>query len=193
MKRGFTFVEVLTVLAATGVVSGTLYSMTRSSREAAREGTCMGHMHTIYQALVEYSADWQGPEQMPGMGEIKFVGTPQALLKYVPDKNVFYCPNTPKAMRRLAWSSYQLNFLKVRKDGSDEIKKYYEWWKTQLRTLGSKAPLVICNTHDETYWAPAEENIDPDLAKPFQIHLDLDGAVEAKRFNVRRYTTVISN
>jgi len=183
------------MIATVGVASGVFYSLSgnRVKRERAREQTCAQHLHQIYQALQEYSADWQGPEEVPGMGELKLVASPRALLKYVPDKDVFYCPNASSALRKRVWSSYQLDFLMVKPDGTTHVNQYLAWWKTQLRTMGPKAPLAICNTHDETYFAPMEEETDPDLAKPFQLRLGLDGSVEANRFNSRRYTTIVLN
>jgi hypothetical protein len=127
------------------------------------------------------------------LGDIKLVAKANALLKYAPDKSIFYCPNTPMAMRKKAWSSYQLDFLMVSPNGDPVIGRYLNWFHKQLTTMGSRTPLAICNIHDETYYAPREENIDPDLAKPFQLHLDVDGSVEATRFNGKRYTTIISN
>jgi prepilin-type N-terminal cleavage/methylation domain-containing protein len=188
MKRGFTIVELLTVLSIVALLSGIVFAMSAGPREKAREASCASNLHQIYVGLSLYSADWPGPEQMPGLGDIRLLPSIRPLLQYIPSRDVFFCPNTTAAMRQThVWSTYELNFLIVQADGNQQKTTFLNWWTTQLETLGQQAPLVICNIHDETYYAPRETNVDPDLAQPFQIHLQLDGATVAGRFPGRRF------
>jgi prepilin-type N-terminal cleavage/methylation domain-containing protein len=189
LNQGFTLVEVLTVSATVALLSGIVYAMSSGSREKARETVCAGNLHKIYTGLELYSNDWPGAEQMPGLGDIRLIPNLDALLKYVPSHEVFYCPNTTRAMRDgKAWSTYELTFVLAQGDPKDKKNDtYLYWWKTQLENMGQKAPLAICNIHDETYYAPQERDEDPDLVQPFQIRLQLDGAVASGRFPVRRH------
>jgi len=185
--RGFTLIEVLTVIVILTILSGIGFVMAEPAREKAREASCMSNLRQIYTALALYSNDNPGPEQLPGLGDIRLLPQIKPILAYTKSHEIFYCPNTTPAMRKKAWSTYQINFLIVKPDVNKKLDHYLDWWKTQLALLGQRAPLVICNLHDETYYAPREQDIDPDLAQAFQIHLQLDGSVAAGRFPGRRF------
>jgi hypothetical protein len=190
MKRGFTPIEVLTCAAVAALVSGVAYIATEPVREKAREQTCAGHLHQIYVALLSYAADNPGPEEIPGLGQIKMVASPVTLLPYVKSHAVFYCPNTPMAKSKsplFPWSTYELNFTITPKGKDQRVNSFLSAFKSDLASLGPKMPLVLCNMHDETYYGPREQDVDPDLAQPFQLRLQLDGNVAASRFVSKRH------
>lgn len=187
VRRAFAMVEVLAVFAIVALVSGVVFAMSAGSREKARESSCMSNMHQIYTALALYSADNPGPEEFPGMGDIKLLPVVTDILPYVKSHDVFYCPNSTQAMKRDAWSTYEMNFLLIHPGDNARLKSYMDQWENELHNLGATTPIVICNIHDETYYAPAEQDIDADLAEPFQIHLQLDGSVKAGRFPGKRH------
>jgi hypothetical protein len=193
--RGFSAIEVLTCAALAGLVSGVAFVASEPMREKTRENTCMGNLHQIYVGLQLYSNDNPGPEQYPGMGQIKMVPHVTTILPYVKSQSIFFCPNTPpmKDSRLKYWSTYELNFITVRSDGSPKTQAFLNTFKSDLANLGPKMPLVICNMHDETYYGPREQDIDPDLAQPFQLHLQLDGSVAAHRFVAKRHRSFTMN
>jgi prepilin-type N-terminal cleavage/methylation domain-containing protein len=187
MRRGFTFVEVLTVIAILALLAGVVFAMSAAPREKGRESACSNNLHQIYLGLELYSADYPGPEQLPGLGDIRLLPNVPAILQYVPSHDVFYCPNSTAKMRKRAWSTYEINFQLLGPSSNPKINMYLAQWEAELQSLGTATPLVICNVHDETYYAPLEQDLDPDLVRPFQLHLRLDGGVTAGRFPGRRH------
>jgi prepilin-type N-terminal cleavage/methylation domain-containing protein len=188
-KRAFTLMEVLTVVAILALLAGIIFAMSAGPREKGRESACSSNLHQIYLGLDLYANDNPGPEQMPGLGDIKLLPNVPAILNYVPSHNVFYCPNSTSAMIKKAWSTYEINFELLNPADDPKIDTYITQWEAELKSLGDATPLVICNVHDETYYAPEEADVDQDLIHPFQIHLRLDGGVTAGRFPGRRHRT----
>ncbi|HWD39343.1 MAG TPA: type II secretion system protein [Fimbriimonas sp.] len=195
MRRGFTIVEVLLTVMVAGLVSGVVFSMTAGVREKSRQRICASNMHAIFQGLTMYAADNPGPEQMPGLGEIKLLPMANLLSPYLPSHDVMYCPNTPPRLRKPKgyWSTYEVNFVAMPAAKDKQITAYYNTFKYDLANLGPKMALAICNMHDETYYGPREQDVDPDLAQPFQIRLLLDGSVAARRFAAKRQRTFTIN
>jgi hypothetical protein len=195
MIKGFTPIEVLTCTALAGLVSGVAFVAAEPLREKSRESTCASHLHQIYLGLQMYGADNPGPEQYPGLGEIKMVPHVTDILPYVKSQSIFYCPNTPPQKKGALkyWSTYELNFITVRSESGPRAQAFLNTFKSDLANLGPKMPLVICNMHDETYYGPREQDIDPDLAQPFQIHLQLDGSVGAHRYVAKRHRSYTVN
>ena len=187
MRHAFTLVELLTILAILTLLAGIIFAMSAGPREKGRETMCSSNLHQIYLGLQLYSADYPGPEQMPGLGDIKLLPRVPAILKYVPSHDVFYCPNSTAAMKKKAWSTYEINFLLLDPTQDPKIATYLDQWEAELKNLGGASPLVICNIHDETYYGPTEQDVDPDLVSPYQIHLRLDGGVTAGRFPGKRH------
>jgi len=194
VNRGVTILEVLTLAALTGLLSGVGYIATEGAREKGREHICASNLHQIYVGLSIYSADNAGPEQLPGLGSIKLVPQVTALSPYVP-RGDFYCPNTPPKIvnSHRFWSTYELAFVYVAPKGSKGLTSYVNHFKDELKAQGPQTPLAICNMHDETYYGPREQSIDPDLARPFQLHLQLDGSIAANRFPGRRHRSFTIN
>jgi hypothetical protein len=176
-------------------VSGLAFVASEPMREKSRETTCAGNLHQIYEGLALYAADNPGPEQYPGLGQIKMVPHVTDILPYVKSKNIFFCPNTPpqKNKKIQYWSTYELNFILVRSESGPQVQNFLNSFKTDLSLLGPKMPLAICNMHDETYYGPREQDVDPDLAQPFQLHLQLDGNVVAQRYAAKRHRSFQSN
>ena len=66
LKRGFTLVELMVVIGIIAALSGILFVVFSSAREAARRQGCVSNLRQIAQAMAMYRADWNGVEASPG-------------------------------------------------------------------------------------------------------------------------------
>ena len=94
-RRGFSLIELLTVIAIIAILAALLFPVFSSVREKARQTTCMSNMHEIGRSLAQYQLD-NGfyPVSLRGL-----VGDNGGALlassgKYLKnDKSIFVCPD----------------------------------------------------------------------------------------------------
>lgn len=102
-RRGFTLLELLTVIAIIAILAGLLFPVFNQVRESARKSSCMSNMHQIVQALKVYKDDWHAyPETLYGgqySGAAGCTAYPAGLVRkglfpeYVKSEDVFVCPD----------------------------------------------------------------------------------------------------
>lgn len=94
MKRGFTMVELLTVIAIIAILAAIIFPVAATVRERARRGLCTSNLYQIYTALEQYKLD-EG-------------AYPPALFGYILD-NGSQCANVPNVP---SMDQFRAGFLK---------------------------------------------------------------------------------
>jgi prepilin-type N-terminal cleavage/methylation domain-containing protein len=93
--RGFTMVELLTVIAIIAILAGILFPVFATVRRNVHKATCTSNLHSIAQGLKMYKDD-RGvyPEALYG-----FVGAPPEAVflypNYIKEQAIFRCPLSP--------------------------------------------------------------------------------------------------
>jgi prepilin-type N-terminal cleavage/methylation domain-containing protein/prepilin-type processing-associated H-X9-DG protein len=93
-KRGFTLLELLTVLATLGILAAILFPVFAQARARARQARCVSHLHQLAQAGRLYLADYD--ERFPSCYR-PFSGPERldlaiALRPYLRNPAPFHCP-----------------------------------------------------------------------------------------------------
>jgi prepilin-type N-terminal cleavage/methylation domain-containing protein len=93
--RGFTLVELLTVIAIIALLAGILFPVFMTAREAMRQGTCSTNISELIKAAKMYKDDWGAyPDALyavsynAGPLEVRLGDR-----KYVANRDRFTCPN----------------------------------------------------------------------------------------------------
>lgn len=104
VRRGFTLVELLIVLAIISLLAGLLFPAFAAARQAALSTSCLSHFKSAYSATGLYAQDYDDrlmpTNHRPGTPPDPFVDRvwPQLLLPYLRDFRTFDCPADPNAM-----------------------------------------------------------------------------------------------
>src|ERR1035437_2814888 len=85
-RRGFTIIELLTVMAIIAILTAILLPVLGMAREQARRATCQSNMHQIHEALAMFQKDTLGvppglwdPAQYNSLGLTSNGGRPLGL------------------------------------------------------------------------------------------------------------------
>lgn len=106
MQRGFTLIEMLTVIALIALLTGILLPAYFIIREKSRQSDCMGNLKSIGLALKGYAQDHDGVNTLSlarGVfgGQCAFFGLyAHILLPYTRSKIVYACPSQPFPLLR---------------------------------------------------------------------------------------------
>lgn len=185
-ERGFTFVEVIVVIAILMILAALALPVYSSAKERARERTCMARLQQIHQALELYESDNPGGEPLHrnvGLPEMA-IRRPAVLEPYLGSLDMLHCPETPPCARdRLAssyiWTSPPTPGL----PGYESYAFQFDRWFDEPE---KGFPVIHCLVHDELYYFPRERHLSEQLNPPFVIRLLPSGAVKAGRYSIHR-------
>ena len=101
--KGWSLIELLTVIAIIAILVAILYPVFSRAKEAAKKATCLSNVSQLSKAMRLYSLDYDGyihfvrgrPTNDPLMGGQYGTGYyfKKSMKNYVPAWDVYYCPS----------------------------------------------------------------------------------------------------
>lgn len=180
--RGVTLVEVLIVSGILVVLAAIVFVATGPTREKGREATCMSQLRQIHGAIALYEAD--NPACDPISQHLGINAWPvldgRHFLQLI-DRELHYCPDTPKCAQVKLVSSYQLPLGVTFPFVPDH--PVFKQVEKLAETNGSNTALLRCFVHDELYYSKNAEDVSRKFYKPNAIELFPDGRVKISRIN----------
>lgn len=109
MRKGFTLIEMLTVIAIVAVLAAILFPVLSSARGKARQATCLSNLRQVGEAIGLYEQDSGGflptwsithptqssPPATRDLPAADVVTWDLSIMKYLKDKRVLMCPSNP--------------------------------------------------------------------------------------------------
>jgi prepilin-type N-terminal cleavage/methylation domain-containing protein len=96
-RRGFTLVELLTVIAIIAILAAIIFPVFSVVRRNVHRTQCMSNLHSLVQAIKIYRDDYRVyPEALYGYGYATGGGRTFLFPQYIKDKSGFRCPINPQ-------------------------------------------------------------------------------------------------
>ena len=122
-RKGFTLVELLTVIAIIAVLAAMLFPVFSRAREQARKATCQSNLKQLGLTMMMYSQDYD-EHMLPAMVETDdSYRWPQILAPYLKDRAFVTCPDADYSGTMGSGFTYQDTFTS--QPGDPSYKFYY--------------------------------------------------------------------
>jgi len=142
-RSAFTLIELLVVIGIISVLVAILLPVLQLAREQARVTQCVGNLHSLGVAWVQYAADNSGALAFADTAQGGWVNSGNAgtqyskgdLFPYLPDANVFNCPD---ASNENITRSYSMNEV-----FASDATKWQPVGYRNMRQLGNAANCFV--------------------------------------------------
>lgn len=185
MRRAFTLIEVVTVLAILVILIGLLWLGARPARARACEAESIAQLRQIGVALLQYATDTDSTSVYPELHGMAYTCArfEEIMPRYGVTREMLSNRFAPKHSLRRLYMTYMVQIDANPLPFWDE--GIYVDMRARLiereRQVGSQLEAVIDSAIDEFFYYPSEREIDLSLASPYQIWLAVDGSVQARR------------
>lgn len=185
-SRGFSLAEIVVVTAIAAVIASIALVALHPAIERSHQAACMGQLRQMHAAVMQYTADCDASEEVPGLGPLA-TGALHAglrpLIPYLKSKQIRYCPDLPPGFRgKMAttyiWVPVPSRLIAQPSPGEAQMLRNQA---DEILHKGQEFPLWRCTIHDEIYYQPRESNVDRALSQPFLLEVAVSGSVSAGR------------
>ena len=194
-KTGFTLTEVLVAVGVIFILAAIVVAATGPMREVARQGACASNLMQLHQAVLLYTHDYDDVEEFPSLGPMSGAVARSGagvLERYVKDKEVYYCPDLPAAVRPMLATSYR--WYPVPKDANPNPSPgesgMIAGQQREMERQGSSFPMWICDIHDEVYYQPRDGYVDDLFRQEYVIEISVAGKIYRGRRPYSRGTII---
>ncbi len=151
IKRGFTLIEILIVIAILAILAAILFPVFGRARENARRSSCQSNLRQIGLGLLQYTQDYDdklthtwygsGPQDSNSSTRYKWM---DAIQPYVKSEQIFNCPSHSFP----AWAGGAYKYRDGNKYGSYAINAAYYGDGDFQQSPGGEADTTLASIED---------------------------------------------
>ncbi len=177
MRKGFTMIELLTVIAIIAILAAIIFPVAGTVRERARQSRCMSNLNQIFVALQNYKDDYRAYPPVLGAyavdangnptctpaNAVPFNLAPKPLGTYLKNDEIFYCPNNPVDDKRLITQAvypqgHALAGQPVRLDPTNANSPVACFYRYDSYSIGKVGNSSVYELHYTLFWSNSNLN-----------------------------------
>ncbi len=160
MKKAYTLLEIIIVIAIVLIIAAVLAAVFSSAKVQAKHTVCASQMKQLYFGLAQYAADNDAESLYPELhGHSYYIADLLVTGSLSAYKPVMKCPSAPTKFAKAVWSTYMLTGLVPSSYPTTGPTGPYDPVKIVKeleQKLGEDIPIIECAMHDETEYRPRE-------------------------------------